>query len=356
MPAAPIPEDEEARLNALRACRILDTPDEQRFDDLTALAASFAETPIALVSLVDEQRQWFKSRVGLEARETPRDQAFCAHAILSPESPLVVPDATKDPRFLDNPLVTGEPAIRFYAGTPLLDDQDQALGTLCIIDTVPRTLTPTQLNTLEILGRQVSAQIQLTQLVGKLHKQNQIQASNYKRMVEYKSRLEESVIELERITTTDSLTSLSNRRAFNQNLLLEFDRSRRYKHSVSLIMLDIDHFKHINDRYGHPVGDEVLEIFGKLLRQDQRMSDVCARYGGEEFALILPNTSSEQAHTLAERLRECIQAHNWPCGEITASLGVTSLRDDDTHISLLSRADRALYAAKSAGRNCVVVY
>ena len=160
MPRAPLPIDERDRLVSLNRCKLLDTEPESIFDDLTRLAAALCDAPIALVSLVDSTRQWFKSAVGLCDRETPRDWAFCAHAILQYE-PLIITDAAHDPRTTDNPLVTGAPYIRFYAGVPLRTDDGHALGTLCVIDTVPRELSPQQLRDLRSLARQVSALMEL---------------------------------------------------------------------------------------------------------------------------------------------------------------------------------------------------
>ena len=160
MTSAPLPDDESQRLEALRTYEILDTGAEQVFDDLTELAAHICGTPIALVSLIDENRQWFKSRVGLEATETPRDIAFCAHAILGPDL-FMVGDALEDERFADNPLVTGGPKVRFYAGAPLVDPGGKGLGTLCVIDQVPRELTTAQVAALGALSRQVVSQMQL---------------------------------------------------------------------------------------------------------------------------------------------------------------------------------------------------
>jgi GAF domain-containing protein len=137
MDSAPIPADEEARVLALHALGMLDTPAEARFDRLTRLACRLFEVPIALVSLVDSDRQWFKSRHGLQVLETPRDISFCGHTILE-DTPLVVPDAWLDLRFNDNPLVTGMPNIRFYAGWPMRREGGSAIGTFCIIDTRPR--------------------------------------------------------------------------------------------------------------------------------------------------------------------------------------------------------------------------
>ncbi len=152
--------DEATRLKALRSYRILDTEPERAFDDLTMIASQICGTPIALITLVDKDRQWFKSRVGIEVRETERSVSFCAHAIKQPGI-FQVPDATKDERFRDNPFVTGEPRIRFYAGKPLLSREGEALGTICVVDLSPRTLTEGQREALEALQRQVEALLEL---------------------------------------------------------------------------------------------------------------------------------------------------------------------------------------------------
>lgn len=157
---ATLPANELQRLDALHQCQVLDTPPEGAFDDITALAAKLLNAPISLVSLVDETRQWFKSRHGLEVPHTPREISFCSHAILEAGF-FEIPDALDDPRFVDNPLVTGQPHIRFYAGTTLLTADGRALGTLNVIDTVPRKLSESERQTLTVLGRQVTAQLEL---------------------------------------------------------------------------------------------------------------------------------------------------------------------------------------------------
>lgn len=162
MPITPPPESE--RLARLRMYRILDTAAERSFDNLTALAGVICGTPIALISLVDERRQWFKARVGLEARETPRSIAFCAHAIQKADELFVVEDASADGRFASNPLVVGDPRIRFYAGAPLVVAGGAALGTLCVIDHRPRSLTADQRRALEILRDSVVEMMELRRL------------------------------------------------------------------------------------------------------------------------------------------------------------------------------------------------
>jgi GAF domain-containing protein len=153
---APIPNNETERLAALKEYYILDTEAEQTYDDITALAAHICQVPMAMISLVDGERQWFKSKVGMERRETPREVAFCAHAILQRE-PFIVPDAKKDRRFSDNALVTSEPHVRFYVGFPLIDSEGLALGTLCVKDRKPRQLSSAQKQAMQLLARQAIA-------------------------------------------------------------------------------------------------------------------------------------------------------------------------------------------------------
>lgn len=165
---APIPKDEAKRLEALYAYGLLDTDPEADFDELAVLASKICECPIASVTLVDRARQWFKAAVGASVRETDRDVAFCAHAILSPDKLMVVSDATQDPRFAGNPLVLGDPRIRFYAGAPLLSASGAAIGTICVVDTKPRELTEDQATALTVFARQVSRLFELRRVSAEL--------------------------------------------------------------------------------------------------------------------------------------------------------------------------------------------
>ncbi len=165
--SAPRPDNESARLKALRRYAVLDTEPEASFDDFTLLASLICDVPIALVSLIDAERQWFKSKVGLEVDETDRDLAFCAHAIMDTDT-LTVPDALQDRRFAQNPLVTSQPNIRFYAGAPLVNPDGYSLGTLCVIDRTPRELSTEEQQGLEALARRVVAQLELRRMSAEL--------------------------------------------------------------------------------------------------------------------------------------------------------------------------------------------
>lgn len=316
------PDVETKRLDDLSRYDVLDTPPEEAFDRITRIASFALDAPMAQVSLIDRDRQWVKSRRGVAAPETPREISFCTHAIRQGDV-FVVADSWLDPRFRDNPLVTGAPFIRAYAGQPLTTPRGVRIGTLCVLDTAPRRFSPAQLSTLADLACLVTDELELRQ-----------------------------------VATKDSLTGALRRRTFYERASDHVEQARRYGRPLAFIALDIDHFKAINDRFGHQAGDAILQEVGKLSRAEIRAVDLFARVGGEEFVLALPETAAPAAAILAERLRLVLKAARVDHGNralgATASFGVAELRSEDRTVDdVLKRADQALCRAKAAGRNLV---
>lgn len=348
---APLPPNEQERLDELHSLGILDTLPEQGYDDITLLASQLCDSPIALVSLIDEERQWFKSAVGLDLSQTSRDVAFCAYAILEPDDLMVVTDASQDARFSDNPLVSSDPAIRFYAGAPLVTSNGNALGTLCVIDRKERDLTPEQNRALRALARQVVAQIELGEMVGELEQARATQARYQQQLEEYQLALEEKLAVIAERSITDPLTGVKNRRAFMEKIEEEMERNRRYGTPVALALLDVDWFKAFNDDFGHQAGDVALIEVARLIEGQSRTLDSVSRFGGEEFAVILVDTDSEGAYVIAERIRTAIEGAEWANRPVTVSIGVASSADADGVDEIIRVADQALYRAKDSGRN-----
>jgi diguanylate cyclase (GGDEF)-like protein/PAS domain S-box-containing protein len=600
----PVLPDEEKRHDALLSYDILDTEAEEALDDLVKLASQVCGTPISLVTLVDRDRQWFKAKTNFDRTETPREVSFCGHAIAQ-AGLFMVPDATKDKRFAGNPLVVGDPHIRFYAGMPLESESGHNIGTLCVIDQAPKTLSPSQQEALRILAKQAMAQIELKKKMrllneamadqratemslqnseerfrlfmdsgpltvsikdsqGRLVYYNKPFAKRFEitqhewlgkddfeiwpedlaqevrtgdlatlagsqtvvsehavpvpggalaywrsfkfpvtdisgtryvagiglditkervarelvkeseerfrdlfdtmqemvqsigpdgkflfvnhawrermgyseeeipglhvsevihpgeierskkifelalhgqsfknlpgrlvtksgeslsveaditwkfkdgkpvasrtifrdvterlertRQIElYQKQLEDANSRLSQLAVTDALTGLKNRRAFEERLQEEGKRSSRSGLPLSLVMIDVDHFKQLNDSFGHLAGDTVLKRIAKLIIERARSTDLVCRFGGEEFAMLLPTTSVEGALVLAESLRSLIEHAGWERRAVTVSVGIATLHGlgAEKIEKLVERADRALYAAKKAGRNCV---
>ncbi len=319
MQIALFPVDEDSRLAKLRSLNILDTADEERFDRITRLARRIFDVPIALVSLVDSNRQWFKSCFGLDARETSRDVSFCAHAILAHEA-LVIPDAAHDPRFADNPLVTGAPHIRFYAGHPLALPDGTNLGTLCLIDTRPRTIDGDELAHLHDLAALAERELAAVQMA-----------------------------------TIDPLTSLSNRRGFEMLAQQALNACRRGGRRASLLFFDLNEFKQINDRFGHAEGDRALRIFAHALTTVLREMDVVGRLGGDEFVALLITAHEIDATGIIERLRENLDSRAAQAGldyDIRFSVGHVEYDPlaEPSVATLLAESDTRMYADKQRGR------
>lgn len=333
VPAA-LPLDEEERLAALHALQVLDTTPEAAFDTLTAIAAEMLGTPIALVSLIDGSRQWFKSRVGLDAIETPREEAFCAHAILGRDV-FVVEDASQDARFAGNPLVTGHPDIRFYAGAPLVTSSGHALGTLCVIDRRARRLDDAQLRLLSALAEQVIAHLELRSVTAGLAEA--LDANRSARVA------------LAHEASHDPLTGLANRKLFFEEL-----DTRLQEGDTGVLYVDLNKFKELNDRYGHGAGDELLIAVGSSLRRAVRPGDLVARLGGDEFAVILRVADDAQLAAAATRVQSLIRQPLMLGGGVVvvveAAVGGSSARPGDDVNSLVARADAAMYHHKYAHR------
>ncbi|MBB5687188.1 sensor domain-containing diguanylate cyclase [Sphingobium boeckii] len=321
MTADPKLNDEPARIAALHRYEVLDTPAEAPFDKITNLVRAVLGVPISAVSLIDSDRQWFKSHPGIDAEETTRDIAFCDHTIRS-RNPLIVADASLDDRFKGNPLVMGDPNIGSYAGVPLETPDGYNIGSLCAIDTRPRHFDPAQIDVLKRLAALVVDQL-----------------------------------ELRRIAERDYLTGALTRRAFVAELDRAIALHKRHERPAALVLIDIDHFKAVNDSHGHPAGDRAICALVDCVSGMKRPSDVFGRIGGEEFGLLLPETSQSDAFQAAERYREAvvelIVANGEPFG-LTASFGVAGLMDADSEL-WFERADGALYDAKRSGRNRVCV-
>lgn len=335
-----MPNNEASRLAALKSYGILDTPPEAFYDDIAQLATFICKTPIALISFIDESRQWFKARVGVATSEIPRQDAFCAHAILRPEEILVVKEPQRDPRFSNNPLVTGKPSIQFYAGVPIVTETGEALGTLCVIDTQPNDLDEHALSALRNLARQIMAHLDLGKSLVEL--QNcQLQ------LTQVNQKLAEQNI-------TDDFTQLKNRRGFQHTLRVEWERTFRYSNSLSLLLIDVDQCKSYKDEFGRTACDKLLLKVAQLISHGARELDLIARLSDDEFAILLPETNSEGAMQLAERIRYRIELEDWPNRPVTVSIGVSSYHGQADADALLADADQALHRAKQAGRNCVM--
>jgi diguanylate cyclase (GGDEF)-like protein len=319
----PIPANERERIAALRAHEILDSPPEVEFDALTRVAAHAFDTPIAVVAMLDSERLWFKSRLGMTIPQLERKIAFCAHAIMKPDEPLIVPDLAADLRFADNPLVARPPHIRFYAGAPLVDEAGFALGTIAVLDARPREFSAAQRDALVDLSTLV-----VTALEGR-----------------------KRAIDLSRLALTDRLTGIANRVQFEVAIEAEVANARRYGETFALIWMDLDDFKRINDTFGHEAGDEVLAQVAGRLSELVRKGDTLARYGGDEFAIVMRHADAAAALGLIGRIVQSLAPpfalSSGSQARVGVSCGLALYSPEITSgAELTRRADQALYQAK----------
>ncbi|WEK51304.1 MAG: sensor domain-containing diguanylate cyclase [Candidatus Kaistia colombiensis] len=321
----PPPASEAERLAELQSYDILDTPPDERFDRITRIASRVYGADVAFLSFIDVNQQWMKSRSCDALHDhIDRDRSVCTLVVAS-DNEMVIEDMRTAPQLEGHP-VAGNLPWRFYAGVPLRGEQGHVIGSLCVMRAEPGAPEAFSTDILRDLAAISSHELVLT-------KRN---------------------AELRRLSNTDALTGLANRRMFDDEFERSWRRARRTGEPASLLLIDLDHFKQVNDGLGHAAGDAVLAAFGEMLPHHARRSDdLAARVGGEEFALLLSGTDPNGATTLAQRLLDDLAAAAIPHptrGIVSVSIGLATLATGEAAADWYQRADRGLYAAKAAGR------
>lgn len=342
------------RLAALQRTSLLDTPPEESFDRLTRLAAKLTGAEATFISLHDQHRDFYKSTYGIgeplaSARQL-EGRTICHYAMLS-EDDLVLDDVTRIAGLRDVPTVKSL-GVRAYVGIPLITEDGSVIGNFCAIEFNPRQWSERDVDILRELAHSAMREIDLRMAI-----QEAVTANS--RLLEQMNKVAELNSQLEILATTDALTGLQNRRKFEHSLDQELLIVERRSTPLSLLVIDVDHFKQVNDTHGHAAGDQVLKAVALQLGSYARNIDMLARIGGEEFAVILPDTGADSALMIAQRMRAAIANADWsaaalPGMALTISLGAATLLPGEAAHSLLARADQAMYAAKSQGRNRVV--
>ncbi|AZI44130.1 EAL domain-containing protein [Deinococcus psychrotolerans] len=317
--------DEQLRLAALHRFAVLDTPPEPQFDHLVELAVRVFDMPMAQITFVDEDRQWFKANHGLAMSEGPRSESFCSVAIAQ-DGVMIIPDATQHEQFRTYPNVLGEPHIRSYAGAPLITLDGHKLGTFCVIGTEPRAFSEKEQELLASFAQMAMAELKLRQA---LH-------------------------ELSQMAMNDALTGLPNRVQFRQQLTEACRRADVSGEKVVVGLLDLDRFKLINDTFGHAEGDRLLKDIARRLKEATATSDVVARMSGDEFVLLLADVRSVADIALVtKRLEDSFAVPFLLGGQevfVHWSLGLSVYPDDAKELdALLGHADAAMYRVKRAG-------
>jgi diguanylate cyclase (GGDEF)-like protein len=338
MPAAATPKNEKQRLEALNELGILYTPLQHRFDRITRTICRLFYMPIAYISLIDKDTQWIKSAQGLDLISTTRDISICSHTLLADEY-IVCEDLTKDERFSDNEYVTSGLELRFYTGFTL-KSRGQNIGTICLVDDKPRKFDQEDIATMRDMVSWAQTEIYLTQLTDV-----QVQLITDLDQAQHNAKI-------------DGLTGLWNQVTTKEILERAYQRHLLTGNPLTAMMVDIDNFKNINDEYGHPFGDNVIEEVSEALRTSLRPTDSIGRYGGDEFLVILENCPFSRGEELSQRILEHINTlrftHKEQDVDVSISIGFSATDKQETLSpeQLLEAADKGLYKAKSSGRNC----
>jgi diguanylate cyclase (GGDEF)-like protein len=350
--AVPFPVDEIGRLGALHAADVLDTPSEPAYDQIVHEAAAMCGTPIALVSLVDADHQWAKARIGDVADHTAREISFCAHAICTDELTEVA-DTTTDDRFRANPLVTGDPGIRFYAAAPLHNSSGHNYGTVCVMDVEPRTLTDTQRAGLIQLAQRATTMIELREQTRHAHRA----------VTELAFALDErdaAQAALAHRADHDPLTGLANRAEFMARLEASLDTARANATSVTVLMCDVDQLKLINDTLGHSVGDRILHEIATRIQSCVRHTETVARIGGDEFAVLAPRAEQAVVSALTRRILDLVSQPFTISGladvHPSVSIGIATSTEQSDSDRMLLDADTAVARAKRLGGGQAVTF
>ncbi|CAJ1795738.1 sensor domain-containing diguanylate cyclase [Aeromonas veronii] len=303
------------RLDALRRLQALDSPTEERFIRITRMARNIFDVPIALISFEDNEHGWAKPCYGLNMHEPLPNISFCKKGFLT-KSMLVIEDTTQDPLYAENPMVIGEPYIRFYAGHSLVITNGLHIGSLCIVDRKPRVFGDKERRLFTDLASTVESELRAVQMA-----------------------------------TIDELTGITNRRGFILLAERYLQHAYRTKRGLSLLFIDLNHFKSINDRFGHDVGDDALCQAASLINLIFRNADICARLGGDEYVVLLPETNMKNVDSINQRVIQTFNEFNKHSGKVyTLSCSIGVVEYDATtppDLNMLLRlADEAMYRCK----------
>lgn len=335
-------EEEEKRLEAVKALNLLDKPEEERFERLTRLARRHFQASACAITLVDRERKFCVAQQGLEQREYPLEKGVTCCKVVSSRRPLVVTDLAESYRSTATQELSQNHGMKFYAGVPIFSPEGLPVGTLCIFDHKARDFNRRELESLADFAALVQDELSL------------------RRAITIKRELISQVESLRMRAYIDPLTEVWNRGAILGLLSQEIERCHRSDRGLTVGMLDIDHFKAVNDTHGHAAGDEVLKELCIRIRSAIRTYDSLGRYGGEEFVLVFPESGAEAGPELGERIRKIVEQTPFEIRSalsipITVSIGIAKLLPSDDSTDILGRADKALYTAKNSGRNRVCI-